>query len=145
MSVPRRSAGFSLIELLIVVSITGVLFAMSVPAYRNYMRSSALKSASHEIASSIQNLRSRAMSTRESQTIHFAIDSSGAGDFHVHNGTVTNHWDLPRDITYATGSGAGFTISTDGRASSSQYIILKDPTGQRDTVSIQLSGIVLVR
>lgn len=145
MSRRLRSAGFSLIELLIVVSIMGVLFAMSVPAYQNYMRSSALKSASHEIASSIQNLRSRAMSTRVPQTIHFAIDSTGAGDFHVHNGSVTNHWDLPRNITYASGSGTGFTLATDGRSSASQYIILKDPTGQRDTVSVQLSGIVLVR
>ncbi len=85
------------------------------------------------------------MSTHTPQTIHFAIDSAGAGDFHVHNGAVTNHWDLPRDITFASGSGTGFTLATDGRSSSSQYIIVKDPTGQRDTVSIQLSGIVLVR
>ncbi|MBI5170065.1 MAG: prepilin-type N-terminal cleavage/methylation domain-containing protein [Candidatus Eisenbacteria bacterium] len=145
MSGGRSSSGFSLIELLIVVSIMGVLFAMSVPAYQHYMQSSALKSATHEIASSMQNLRARAMSTHEAQTIHFALDSTGAGDFHVHNGTVRSHWDLPRNITYATGSGTGLTFGTDGRASTSTYIILKDASGQRDTVSVQLSGIVLVR
>ena len=63
----------------------------------------------------------------------------------MHNGSVTNHWTLPRNITYASGSGTGFTLATDGRSSASRYTVLKDPTGQRDTVSVQRSGIVLVR
>ena len=118
---------------------------MSVPSYHQYLESSALKGASRQIVSEIQQLRARAMATHVAQTIHFAADSAGARDFHVHNGSVSSSWDLPRGVTYATGSGAGFTIGTDGRASTSNYIILRDTRGQRDTVSVQLSGLVLVR
>lgn len=145
MSRARTAAGFSLIELLIVVSIMGVLVTMSVPSYQRYLASNALHGSAREIASEIQQLRARAMATDAAQTIHFALDSTGARDFHVHNGSVTASWDLPRGITYASGSGSGFTIGTDGRASTSTYVILRDARGQRDTVSIQLSGLVLVR
>ncbi len=140
-----RSEGFTLIELLIVVSIMGVVLAMSVPSYHRYLESTALKGASRQIAAELQQLRSRAMSTHVAQTIHFAADSAGARDFHVHNGTVSSSWDLPRGITYAVGSGTGLTLGIDGRDSTSTYIILRDTRGQRDTVSVQLSGLVLVR
>lgn len=145
MSAHSSTRGFSLIELLIVVTIMGIMLGLSIPSYQRYLASASLKGARREIASEIQQLRARAMATHVAQTIHFALDSIGARDFHVHNGTVTASWDLPRGITYASGSSAGLTLNTDGRASTSTYIILRDSRGQRDTVSVQLSGLVLVR
>lgn len=145
MSPSRPTRGFSLIELLIVITIMGITLAMSVPAYHHYMESNALRWAARDVASEIQNLRARAMSTHVAQTLHFAIDSTGAGDYHVHNGSVAAKFDLPRNITYASGSGTSVVLGVDGRATTSTYIILKDNGGKRDTVSIELSGIVLVR
>lgn len=141
----RPARGFSLIELLIVITIMGVTLAMSIPAYHHYMESNALRWAARDIASEIQNLRARAMSTHVAQTLHFAIDSTGAGDYHVHNGSVQAKFDLPRDIVYASGSTTSVTLGVDGRATTSTYVILKDKGGKRDTVSVQLSGLVLVR
>lgn len=145
MSPKKNTTGFSLIELLIVITIMGIMFGLSIPSYQRYLASASLKGARSEIASEIQQLRARAMATHVAQTIHFALDSTGAGDFHVHNGVVSASWDLPLGITYAGGSSAGLTLNTDGRASTSTYIILCDSRGQRDTVSVQLSGLVLVR
>lgn len=141
-----RDRGFSMIELLIVVSIMGIMIAMSVPAYRLWARTQSMHGAAQAIASEVQMLRARAMATGRTQTIHFALDSLNAGDYHVHeNGGVTAKFDLPRDVSYSVFSQGGFSITPDGRASASRLVILRDRRGNRDTVSVQMSGLVLIR
>ena len=138
--------GFSLIELVIVLVVFGVLAAFGVPAFQSFRTSVALKGSAQNIAGRIQLARVRAMATGAPTTLHFALDSIGAGDYHVHDGgAVGSHWDLPAHISYAPGSSHGFTLTRDGRASTSAYVILQDGTGHRDTVSVELSGLVQVR
>lgn len=61
------------------------------------------------------------------------------------NGGLVGKWDLPRNIQYSIFSQGGFSLTPDGRSSASRLIILRDGRGNRDTVSVQLSGLVLVR
>jgi prepilin-type N-terminal cleavage/methylation domain-containing protein len=141
-----RRNGFSLIEMMIVVGVMGVMFAMGIPAYNLWARSQSLHGATRTIAAEVQQMRARAMATGRTQTIHFALDSTGAGDYHVHeNGGITASFDLPRNIVYSRRSQGGFSITPDGRASASRLIILRDGRGYRDTVSVQLSGLVILR
>ncbi len=137
------SRGFSLIELLIVVLVLGLMIAMGVPAYSSISRSYQVKGAAENIASEVKLMRSKAMATGRSMTIHFAMDSTNAGDYHVHDSGRITKWDLPRGISFASGSAGGFTITRDGRVSTSSYVILQNDRGKRDTVSVQLSGLVL--
>ena len=52
---------------------------------------------------------------------------------------------LFRSVQYSVFNQGGFSITPDGRASSSRLIILRDRRGNRDTVSVQMSGLVIVR
>jgi len=135
--------GFSLIELLIVVVVLGLVVAMGVPAYSSISRSYQVKGAAENIAAEVKLMRSKAMATGRSMTIHFVMDSTNAGDYHVHDLGGIAKWDLPRGVSFASGSAAGFTVTRDGRVSNSSYIILQNDRGTRDTISVQLSGLVL--
>lgn len=142
----RRARGFSLIEMMVVIAVMGVMVAIGVPAYNLWARSQSMKGAVQAIGGEVQMLRARAMATGKTQTIHFALDSTNAGDYHVHeDGRITAKFDLPRNIQYSIYNQGGFSITPDGRASASKLIILRDRRGNRDTVSVLTSGMVVVR
>ncbi len=136
--------GFSLIEMMIVVLVLGISVAIGVPAYTSISRSYQVKGAAENIGGQVKLMRSKAMATGRSLTMHFVLDSTSAGDYHVHDNGRIVKWDLPRGVTYASGSSTGFTIMRDGRISTSSYVIVRDERGNRDTVSVQLSGLVLM-
>lgn len=142
----RRMDGFSLVELLIVIAVMGAMLAMSVPAYQSWANSHALRASADMIAGELQNLRARAMATGQQQTIHFNMNYAGHGDMHLHNGTfIGAHWDLPNGVRYAHSGALALTVTRDGRFANSAYLVLIDRRNNRDTVSVQLSGLVLVR
>jgi prepilin-type N-terminal cleavage/methylation domain-containing protein len=67
---PRASsAGFSLIELMVVVGIIGLLAAVVGPTIRIYMRGSAIRVAAQQVAAEIQNARQRAIS----KNVHLGV------------------------------------------------------------------------
>lgn len=142
----RRARGFSLIEMMVVIAVMGVMVAIGVPAYNLWARSQSMKGAVQAIAGEVQMLRARAMATGKTQTIHFALDSANVGDYHVHeDGRITAKFDLPRNVQYSVYNQGGFSITPDGRASASKLVILRDRRGNRDTVSVLTSGMVVVR
>ncbi len=141
----RRTAGFSLIELMIVVVILGVFIGFAAPALLTNTSSSKLRGAAENLAAQIQLARQKAVSIGVPQPFHIAIDSLGF-DYHIHvPGSRIVGGALPEGIGYAAGTMSGFTLTTDGRVSSAAIIVLLDRRGVRDTVSVQKSGLILVQ
>ena len=139
--------GFSLQELAIVIVIMGLVLASSVPAYRSFRESSALKSAKENIAGELRLAREKAIAIGSQQEIHFSAGYAGA-DYHIHNdGVVGVRWSLPDGIQYYWGFGTNWSyrLERDGRSLDSGMIILQDPKGNRDTVSVMTSGLILTR
>lgn len=143
----RSSRGFSLIELMITLVVLGLVLAISIPAFRGLSATHQLKSSVQNIAGQLRLAREKAIGTNVMQTVHFYEDYLNS-DYHIHNGSIVDpKWSLPRGITYYWGAGTEheFHMTSSGRCQDSGMIILQDAKGHRDTVSVQLSGIVLTR
>ena len=143
----RDARGFSLIEMAVVILILGLLAAFSFPAYLRFNRTMQLKGSVQNLAGQIQLARQKAIATGTSQLLHF---TPGVGwDYHTHTpGQPITGWKLPRNVTFLWSTGTlslqTLWMKADGRADRSGMVILQTPEGLRDTVNVQLSGLVLV-
>jgi len=142
------SRGFSLIELGVVIIIMGLVLAFGIPLFSKYSSTQQLKGAAENIAAQMRLLRETAIGTATQQIMHFSYGSVFNGqrcDYHVHNtpAVVGAMFSLPRGITYAPGYTSSFTAKSDGRFTAGGLIILVEPSGHRDTVSVMASGLVL--
>ena len=79
---PRPLRAFTLLELLVVISILGILAAMTVPVLKNFGRSDATLGASRQLLDGVARARQLAMSGRTTVYMvfvptNFWVDSSG--------------------------------------------------------------------
>ena len=142
---PPAENGFSLLELMTVVVIFGMILAFTIPAFSTYSASHQIKSTSEDIAGQLRLAREKAIATGATQTVHFSAAFMNS-DYHIHNGGVVDpKWKLPTNIAYFWGAGTQweYRMTKDGRCMDSGMIILQDPKGRRDTVSVQMSGLIL--
>ena len=140
-----RTRGFTLVEMAVAILVLGLLFAFSIPAYQNVSSSYQLKGATENIAAQLRLAREKAIATGMEQPMHFTPNYLNS-DYHIHypSGFIPAKWKLPRGIRYFSVS-VNPTMYKDGRVSASGDIILQDTRGIRDTVSVQMSGLVLTK
>ena len=143
-----RARGFTLVELAAALMVLGLLFAFCVPAFQSVSASYQLKGAIQNIAGQLRLAREKAIATGTDQPMHFTYNWAGcsACDYHIHypTGVIGGSWNLPSGVTYYS-VGVNPTMLKDGRASASGDVILQNQRGNRDTVSVQMSGLVLTR
>ncbi|HET7224834.1 MAG TPA: prepilin-type N-terminal cleavage/methylation domain-containing protein [Candidatus Eisenbacteria bacterium] len=135
--------GFSLMELAVVLVLLGILFTFCIPALHTFSASQQLKGASENIAAQLRLAREKAIATGVIQPMHFV----GTNVYHIHYTTPANviasQWTLPTGITFTASLNDWYRMQPDGRCDNSGSVIVRDPRGDRDTISIQLSGLVL--
>jgi prepilin-type N-terminal cleavage/methylation domain-containing protein len=138
-----RQRGFSLVELAIVLVVMGLIFGFSVPSFQRISSSYKLRGAAENVAGQLRLAREKAIATGLQQPIH--IPSSSI--YHVHYTTgVSTAWTLPRGVTFTNPTvGSWYHMESDGRSLESGVIVVQNTRGVLDTVSVQLSGLVLIR
>ena len=139
--------GFTMVELAITILILGMLFAMGIPAISAMSQSQQINANVQNIAAQLRMARQRAISIGSGQTMHFTLNYMDA-DYHIHNGTyIPAKWSLSNGITYYWGAGTSsvYVMQPDGTCNTSAMVILQNMRGARDTVSVQLSGLVLTK
>ena len=142
-----RSRGFTMVELAITFLVLGLLLAFSIPAFQNISDSYRLHGAAENIAAQLRLAREKAIATGQDQEMHFTTNYPPGTpyDYHIHNnGVVGACWALPKGVSYFSASFIP-VMKKDGRCDPSGFVVLQDARGNRDTVSVQLSGLVLTK
>ena len=140
---PQHERGFSLIELMVAIVIFGLIVGFSVPSYQSYATTQKLRGTSENLVQTIQLQRSRAMATGQSVVINF--NTSAPAGWTVMSQGLQNQQALPNGVTYASANPATLTLTRDGRVSNSGLVVFQNSAGRQDTVSVQLSGLALIR
>jgi type IV fimbrial biogenesis protein FimT len=143
----RRSHGFTLIEMLITVTVIGLVLAFSVPAFRSLSGSQGLKGAAENVAGQLRLARQKAVSTGVVQPIHF----TGTTVYHVHPfaGPIAlgTTWTLPPNISFGRFMNDFYNMQPSGRVTlqggADGVIPLVDSRGNRDTVTVESSGMIV--
>jgi len=148
----RTERGFTLIELAITILVMGIVLGFSLPAFNRISASYQLRGAAEDVAGQLRLAREKAIATGVEQPLHLpATLTNGAyRTYHIHYETPTNYistaWVLPNGIRFTSSSvNTWYHMQTDGTCEESGLIILTNRQGTRDTVSVQLSGLVLTR
>jgi len=138
----HSSCGFTLVELAITILVLGLLLGFSVPAFNSITSTYKLKGAAENLAMQLRLTREKAIATGTEQPMHIPNSTT----YHIHYwpaGPIGTTWALPNGITFASGVGSLFRMEKDGSCKDSGVLVLQNLKGNRDTVSVQLSGLVL--
>ena len=107
--------GFSLIELIIVVTVIGIMAAVSVPAILQWLPNVRLKAAARDLYSNMQTMRMLAIKTNKTTAIFFFPSNNNYKLCHDYNRTTYNcdRWGSTVDLTsYKSGVGYGHGSAT---------------------------------
>ena len=72
----RKSAGFSLIELMVSVVVLGILASIAVPSFQTWIRNTQIRNAAESITNGLQRARAEAVSRNTNTSFVLGTDSS---------------------------------------------------------------------
>jgi prepilin-type N-terminal cleavage/methylation domain-containing protein len=79
----QKNRGFSLIEMLIVISVLAILAAIGVANYNSYARSVRFREVNNRIAQLFQDTSARAINLSKQFTITFTLNQAAGADITV--------------------------------------------------------------
>ena len=135
----KKETGFTLIELMIAVSVVGVLVAVALPAYDSMVRNNCMTTATNSLVSSMQLARSEAIKRRQ----RVNITASNAGDDANEWGTGWTVWaDADADSTLDAGEEIRVTALSCQQASGGTERMTMDETSDIGTFTYLPTGFV---
>ena len=132
----RRSAGFTLIEMVITVTLLGVLLAIAVPSFQQLILNQGVKSAAFDAFSALEYARSEAIK-RPGETVTLkagaASDGAWSTGWRLLNGagTILRSWTVAPNITVTDKNGTPLTqvrFFKDGHADGAPKLEVKSAT-----------------
>lgn len=116
----RRSRGFTLVEILVVLTILGIMMGLAVPSFKNFVGSQRAKSASYELVTTLLLARSEAIKRNADVTITPSTANTWTSGWSVASGgtTIQAQDEMPNiTITPTPNPTANVTFKGTGRPS----------------------------
>ncbi|MBK1640455.1 hypothetical protein CKO12_00870 [Chromatium okenii] len=159
---PRRSsAGFSLIEVMITLSIAAILMSVAIPSFQTFTRTNRIAAITNQLSSSLQYARSEAMTRGKTVTVCKSNDVSDSTPTCVTSASWQDGWmvfvdnngdgafdsgDIPLRVGQATSAGVVITgnsvfvdrasFDSRGKASAGTIFIVIAPEKRCITLNI---------
>jgi type IV fimbrial biogenesis protein FimT len=142
-----RSAGFSLVELIIVIAILAILATIAVPSLQSFMAQRRLGGAARHVMSDLMNARMAAVSQNRDVQVTFPTSAGASYTYDTGGTALTRNLQTGfgyRDVTVAAAASPTFTSS--GRLSGSGCTVILTSTtlGQTKTVTVNSTGRVAI-
>lgn len=144
MSRPRESAGFTIIELMVVVVVVAIFAAVALPNFSTAIRNSRLQASSNELASLIQYARSTAVQNNQSMAL---CVSEGVWSVHkaCSDSNPLRSFEPPTGVTVQS-SVNSLTFNSNGTATGAADLISchGDDHATGIKVKVEASGLVRI-
>lgn len=126
-SAPGRSAGFTLIELMVTITLVVVIMALAAPSFATFQRNSELTSTANTFLSSLSSARTEAMKRGRNVTVAPAadsdwskgwvvfVDADGSGTLNGSETALASEPEPPHDIGVVAGSSPEGFKAADGK------------------------------
>ncbi|HLZ14747.1 MAG TPA: prepilin-type N-terminal cleavage/methylation domain-containing protein [Candidatus Saccharimonadales bacterium] len=142
----NREAGFSLIEMLLVVAIMASILAISVPVYERFVWRDDMDLAAQNLATTFRRAEDYARSGYNDSAWSVEIQSSGmtlfmGTSFAGRNTNYDEAISFPGDVTPSGGTEVQFAKFT-GLPGAANSVTLTSTTGDNRTVAVSAKGVV---
>ncbi|HEY3077253.1 MAG TPA: GspH/FimT family pseudopilin [Burkholderiales bacterium] len=118
-----RQAGFTIIEVLIVIMVMGILLSLAVPSFRSFVIGQRVKTASFDFYAALVFARSEAMKRRQSVTVAPVTSGEWTSGWTVKQGTTTlRSQDPVSGVSISSGSATNIVYRADGRITSASNV-----------------------
>jgi type IV fimbrial biogenesis protein FimT len=151
-SILRDIRGFSIGELMTVVSLVGILTAVGIPSFLSFQPSMRLNGAAREVLSRLNWARANAVQNNNTSVVTFLNDHSfqifndanGNGSADTNETITINLQTNYSDVTFAvSGSSSIPTFNGRGTASTDTTVTISNPAGSK-TVEVSPTGNVKI-
>jgi type IV pilus assembly protein PilE len=134
----RRLAarGFTLVELMIVVAIIGILAAVALPSYRDYILRGQLVDATNLLSSTQANMERYFQDNRTYRTVSAAIVAPCADATPAGIASRTTHNFFITCVINTAPAVEGYVLTATGSGSVLNFVYTIDQTGSQTTVTV---------
>ena len=141
----KLSMGFSLIEMMVVISIVAILAAIAIPSFQSIIRNQRIKNSSYEMFTSLMVARSEAIKRNTDITVAPVTAGSWKDGWTISaGGTVLKNQEALKGIA-VSGAPASLTYKRTGRLSAAatpfQFDINPADSNFIRCITIELSGL----